>query len=218
MKAVVLDEQVGRDLHEKFMVPAVNFPNVDQQLQSLMKKITSLRGKYNLYIITSLKFDGDIRKKFEILTAIYKSIVFKMNDAYCWKTMSEWSNTKHNNFRVNLRLCRTLKVNNYDISNIEFKKNGIDSRSVKENEGKVRVEGKTILNCFSQHYNLDFSQGQENQGDCRTYSINEKMTDTFIDKPQQLFMFKDEILKEVENLKELLQDNSIFGSQSTIKD
>lgn len=49
----------------------------------------------------------------------------------------------------------TFYSENYDIANIEFKKNGEDVRSVKEDAAKVLVEGKTILNCLSRCHNLD---------------------------------------------------------------
>ncbi|KAG1168480.1 hypothetical protein G6F70_009095 [Rhizopus microsporus] len=51
------------------------------------------------------------------------------------------------------------------------------------------------------------------------YPINERMVDTFVDKLEQLFVFKDDILKKAENLKgRLLEDDSLFGSQSTTED
>ncbi|CEG84776.1 hypothetical protein RMATCC62417_18533 [Rhizopus microsporus] len=276
MKAVELDGQATQDLQTRFMINNLVCPNIDKEVQNLMKKakkLPSIREKYNLYITTSLTYDGDKRKKIEILASIYKNLVFKKSGIDSWKTMSEWSiiiklwasifeilfeeeygislvwgDTKNEQFRVDLRICMTLYSENYDIANIEFKKNGEDVRSIKEDAAKVLVEGKTILNCLSQCHNLDLQEtkkmkvivGQfcglkgafkqirlvapgaymvDKWGGTIKYPINEKMVDTFVDKLEQLFMFKDEILKEAKNLKDkLLEDDSSFGSQSTTED
>ncbi|CEG73464.1 hypothetical protein RMATCC62417_08843 [Rhizopus microsporus] len=276
MKAVGLDVQAIQDLQTKFMISNLTCPNVDKEVQQLMKKadkLSSLREKYNLHITTSLTFGGDIRKKIEILAAVYKNFVFKKNDVKSWKTMSEWSiiiklwvnifeilfeeedgislvwgDTKNDQFKVDLRICLMLYSDKYDITNIEFKKNGGDIRATKEDAAKVLVEGKTILNSLSQYHNLNLQEtknikvvvGQfcglkgefkqirlvapgaymvDKWGGTIKYPINERMVDAFVDKLEQLFVFKDDILKKAESLKgRLLEDDSPFGSQSTTED
>lgn len=51
-----------------------------------------------------------------------------------------------------------MNSKHYDLANIEFKKN---SDNMKEDEAKVLVEGKTILNCLSKHHNLDFYKAKK---------------------------------------------------------
>lgn len=51
-----------------------------------------------------------------------------------------------------------LYSDKYDITNIEFKKNGGDIRATKEDAAKVLVEGKTILNSLSQYHNLNLQE------------------------------------------------------------
>lgn len=62
-------------------------------------------------------------------------------------------------FRVDLRLCVTINNKNYDISNIEFKKNGNDARLVREDQAKVLSEGKLIINQLCKVHNLSLEEG-----------------------------------------------------------
>lgn len=45
-----------------------------------------------------------------------------------------------------------------DLANIEFKKDG---NSMKEDEAKVLVEGKTVLNCLSKYHDLDIYEAKK---------------------------------------------------------
>ncbi|EIE90535.1 hypothetical protein RO3G_15246 [Rhizopus delemar RA 99-880] len=249
MKAVGLNEQAIHDLQQKFMINEPSFRIIDKEVQQAMKKATKAstqREKYNLYVANSLKFDGDARKKFEIIASIYKNFVFRKNDIGSWKTMSEWSGDAQNKkFKVDLRLCITMNSKHNDLANIEFKKDG---NSMKEDEAKVLVEGKTVLNCLSKYHDLDIYEAKKlkvivgrfcglkdvfkqvrfgepgaymanKRGKTIKYPINERMLDTFVDQLQQLFIFKDEIIKQAKHLKgRLLEDDSLFGSPSTVED
>ncbi|KAG1049013.1 hypothetical protein G6F43_008637 [Rhizopus delemar] len=271
MKAVGLNELAIHDLQQKFMINEPSFRSIDKEVQQAMKKATKAstqREKYNLYVANSLKFDGDARKKFEIIASIYKNFVFRKNDIGSWKTMSEWSviikiwsnvfevlfeeeedvrlgDAQNKKFKVDLRLCITMNSKHYDLANIEFKKDG---NSMKEDEAKVLVEGKTVLNCLSKYHDLDIYEAKKLKvivgrfcglkdvfrqvrfdepgaymankwGKTIKYPINERMLDTFVDQLQQLFIFKDEIIKQAKHLKgRLLEDDSLFGSPSTVED
>lgn len=46
----------------------------------------------------------------------------------------------------------------YDISNIEFKKNGDEQHLIKKDSAKVLIEGKAILNKLIEEYNLNFEE------------------------------------------------------------
>jgi hypothetical protein len=46
----------------------------------------------------------------------------------------------------------------YDLSNIEFKKNGNEQSLVKAGSVKVLIEGKTLLNKLFEVYNVDFQE------------------------------------------------------------
>ncbi len=46
----------------------------------------------------------------------------------------------------------------YDLSNIEFKKNGNEQSLVKADSAKVLIEGKTLLNKLFEVYNVDFQE------------------------------------------------------------
>lgn len=49
----------------------------------------------------------------------------------------------------------------YDISNIEFKKNGNELSIVKKDGAKVLNEGKAILNKLIEEYNFDFEEARK---------------------------------------------------------
>lgn len=70
-----------------------------------------------------------------------------------------WGDTVNEVFRVDLRLCVTINNKNYDISNIEFKKNGNDARLVREDQAKVLSEGKLIINQLCKVHNLSLEEG-----------------------------------------------------------
>jgi archaellum component FlaG (FlaF/FlaG flagellin family) len=55
-------------------------------------------------------------------------------------------------------LCLDLKGKLYDISNIEFKKNGDEQHLINNDSAKVLIEGKTILNKLIEEYSLDFEE------------------------------------------------------------
>lgn len=57
-----------------------------------------------------------------------------------------WGETMNEKFKVDLRICLRFDNKNFDLSNIEFKKDGDSSQSMLKDEGKVLVEGKTIFN------------------------------------------------------------------------
>ncbi|KAI7905916.1 uncharacterized protein BX663DRAFT_429035 [Cokeromyces recurvatus] len=254
VKTVGLNVQAIHDLQQKFMINELSFRSIDKEVQQVMKEAdkTSIQGeKYNLYVTNSLVFDGDVRKKFEIFASIYKNFVFKKNDISPWKAMSEWGDTQNEKFKVNLRLCIIMNSKYYDLANIQFKRN---SGNMKEDESKVLVKGKTILNCLSRYHNLDIYRAKklkvivgqfcgnfilyklkgvfkqirfgapsaymvDKWGKTIKYPINEGMIDTFVDQLQQLFAFKDEVIKQAENLKgRLLEDDSSFGPPLTVED
>lgn len=56
-------------------------------------------------------------------------------------------------FKVDLRICLSYNNKDYDLFNLELKKDGNISQSITEVEGKVLVEGKTILNSLCEKYN-----------------------------------------------------------------
>ncbi|KAI8979883.1 hypothetical protein BDB01DRAFT_797874 [Pilobolus umbonatus] len=273
MKAVGLDKQAIQDLQKRFMINEPSFQSIDREIHRVRNKAAkalTLREKYNIYVTSSLVFDGDVRKKLEVLASVYKNFVFKKNNIDSWKTMSElsviikiwsnvfevlfeeesdirlvWGDTKNEKFKVDLRLCFIMNSKYYDLANIEFKKN---SGNQKEDEGKVLVEGKTILNSLSKYHNLDIDTAKELKvivgqfcglkgvfkqirfaapsaymvdrwGKTIKYPVHEGMIDTFLVQLQQLIGFKDEIIKQAQDLKgRLLEDNSSFGSPLAVED
>ncbi|KAI9487113.1 MAG: hypothetical protein EXX96DRAFT_627818 [Benjaminiella poitrasii] len=143
------------------------------------------KKKYNQYVSSSLIYDGDTRKKLEILGSIYKVFVFKANDIDSWKTVSEWTliikmwantfeilfeeeddvslvwgDTQNEKLKVDLRICLKLHQDYYDIANIEFKKDGDKICTTKEDEAKTIVEGKTILISLCQYYNANINKAK----------------------------------------------------------
>lgn len=66
--------------------------------------------------------------------------------------------TKNELLKVDLRLCLNYGGKLYDLSNIEFKKNGNEQKLVKADSAKVLIEGKTIMNKLFEIYNVDFQE------------------------------------------------------------
>lgn len=59
------------------------------------------------------------------------------------------------------RICLHFNNNYYDISNVEFKKDGNSSQSIREGEGKVLVEEKTIFNGLFQIHNCNLDKARK---------------------------------------------------------
>lgn len=78
-----------------------------------------------------------------------------------YKWLSFRGETKNDDFKVDLRICLLLDNVDYDLSNIEFKKNGDTIGSRKEDHGKVLVEGKTILNKLINIHNSSFEEAKK---------------------------------------------------------
>ncbi|KAI8882905.1 hypothetical protein K501DRAFT_294919 [Backusella circina FSU 941] len=166
-----------------------------------------------------------------------------------------WGDTKNDTFKVDLRLCLEFNKKMYDISNIEFKKNGKEPGLIKKNSAKVLNEGKAILNKLIAECNFDFEEAKEKKvivaqicdnetrlglkavfselrlaapgcympsqfGRTLKYPYNSQRVKGFSsDGLEQLFCYKNAIVKEADMLKNMLvKDSSEFGSQSTIVD
>lgn len=77
--------------------------------------------------------------------------------------------TKNGIFKVDLRLCLEFNKKMYDISNIEFKKNGNEPSLIKRVSAKVLNEGKAILNTLVEECNFDFEEAKKKKkGHCCT--------------------------------------------------
>ncbi|KAL0146238.1 hypothetical protein V8B55DRAFT_1559980 [Mucor lusitanicus] len=212
-------------------------------------------------------------EKISIMSEIYKVLSRKNNFLEKWSSSSEWTliiklwsrifetlfedtiinlvwgDTKNDTFKVDLRLCLEFKKKMYDISNIEFKKNGNGPGLIKKDGAKVLNEGKAILNSLIEEYNFDFEEAKNKKvivgqicglkavfselrlaapgcympsqfGRTIKYPYNGQRAKGFSSGGlEQLFCYKNAIVKEANMLKNtLVKDSSEFGSQSTIAD
>lgn len=69
----------------ELMANEVEVENITTQA----KKMKTLKERYDFFLVSSVDYDDDIRKKIDILAFIYKGYVFKKNDE--WRGMSEYS-------------------------------------------------------------------------------------------------------------------------------
>lgn len=87
-----LDGNAIESSQARFPFRSCTLPKIERGLITIMneaKKMQSVREKYNLFLISSTKNDGDIRKMLDILAFIYKGYVYSKNDQ--WRDMSEYS-------------------------------------------------------------------------------------------------------------------------------
>lgn len=68
--------------------------------------------------------------------------------------------TMNERFKVDLRIRLEFEGICYDLSSIAFKKDGDSTQSMLEDEGKVLVEGKTILNSITKLNNCKFEEAK----------------------------------------------------------
>lgn len=138
---------------------------------------------------------------------------------------------------MDLQICLKFGNKNYDLSNIEFKKDGDSSQSLLEDAGKVLVEGKTILNNLSKMYNCNLDEAKELEvivgqfygvkgifrsieliapgayrggtwGKTLRYPISEWMISAFATGTlSQLFAFKDKVVKDAFTLNQALMED-----------
>lgn len=157
MRELGLDSIAIESIRKSFSLQSYTSLKIEQELIEIMNaadQMAGLREKYNMFLISSTKYDGDIRKMLDILAFIYKGYVYSKNDR--WRDMSEysiiiklwsfifetiseeesnirllWGKTKNNKFKVDLRICLYQNNKYYDISNVESKKDGNSSQSIR---------------------------------------------------------------------------------------
>ncbi|OAD72044.1 hypothetical protein PHYBLDRAFT_68687 [Phycomyces blakesleeanus NRRL 1555(-)] len=239
IKFLKLDSQAHQALITRFNLRKVIIPQPGKDLKNLYKSAEKLtpQQKYKFYITQSFDLDGDDRKRLIIIAHIYNLLSHKKDDIQRWKTMSEcsliikiwsnifetlfegsivnliWGDTLNNSFKVDLRLCLSVEGKNYDISNIEFKKQGKEQRLVKTDaclkaiftELRLAAPGCYVTSHFGRTIKVPLT-------DDKAIKFTE-------DNLEQLLCYKELVVKEAEEMRAiLLQDTSNFGSQSSIEE
>ncbi|KAI8387547.1 hypothetical protein BD560DRAFT_119291 [Blakeslea trispora] len=275
MALLNISSKATESLKSQFEVAQLVIPDPNNVLVKVYSSIDNMtdQQKYKFLTIESFDLTGDNQKKISIMSEIYKVLSRKNNFLEKWNRSSEWTliiklwsrifetlfedtvvdlvwgDTKNETFKVDLRLCLEFDKKMYDISNIEFKKNGNEPGQVKKDGAKVLNEGKSILNRLIEEYNLDFEEAKEKKifvaqicglkavfsqlrlaapgcympshfGRTLKYPYNGQRAKGFCREGlEQLFCYKNEVVKEANMLKNaLVKDSSEFGSQSTIVD
>lgn len=140
-----------------------------------------------------------------------------------------WGDTLNDKLKVDLRLCLRYENKDYDIANIEFKKNSKNRNLVVEDEVKVLIEGKSIANKLVNIYNMDFEESKkikvltgqiiglrgmlkeltivapgayvaQSFGKTIKYPTSDDKLKLFVEQGLQLiFVFKDHVVREAED-------------------
>ncbi|KAG1468509.1 hypothetical protein G6F56_003792 [Rhizopus delemar] len=261
MALLNLSDKAVEDLKARFKTSSLIIPKVNDILIKAYKKAEDMPYMQRYAYFTTNQFNhlGDNRIKMSIMATIYKVLSHENSILAKWKSASEWTlivkiwsnifeslfedtaidlvwgDTKNELLKVDLRLCLNYGGKLYDLSNIEFKKNGNEQKLVKADSAKVLIEGKTIMNKLFEIYNVDFQEATKmkivvgqacglklvfselrlNAPGCympaqygRTikYPYNNQSAKTFGEKSlEQLFCYKEMILEEARSLKSNLQ-------------
>ncbi|CEP19348.1 hypothetical protein [Parasitella parasitica] len=257
---------IGPEAHKALKIVYKNeslvMPALSDYLVGLFRQSEKLDGTKKRQHFVCASFDSyhDDKKRLEIIGSIYKNLTTRKKILESWRTLSEWSSivkiwsdlfevafeetnveliwgdTLNDKLKVDLRLCLRYENKDYDIANIEFKKNSKNRNLVVEDEVKVLIEGKSIANKLVNIYNMDFEESKkikvltgqivglrgmlkeltivapgayvaQSFGKTIKYPISDDKLKLFVEQGLQLiFVFKDHVVREAERLKSRLTE------------